>query len=167
MNALFWSLLAIASALTTAAPPPGAGFDPHHVGGEVPSFYPTEMDAPPPGSGLGPPRVGGKQPPFSQVDIPVQARLRRLAAVQVASWIEAKTAIENIASGSSGTVTLAAGFNCDYNGEITVTGNVTVHGYGAVCDAAQGGRFFRVNSGAQLALDAMALKNGYSSNVSH
>jgi dihydrodipicolinate synthase/N-acetylneuraminate lyase len=96
----------------------------------------------------------------------VQARLRRLAAVQVASWTEAKTAIENIASGSSGTVTLAAGFNCGYNGQITVTGNVTVHGYGAICDAAQAGRFFWVNSGAQLALDAMALKNGYSSQVS-
>jgi hypothetical protein len=66
----------------------------------------------------------------------VQARLRRLAAVQVVSWIEANTAIENIASGSSGTVTLATGgFNCDYNGQITVEGNVTVHGYGAVCDA--------------------------------
>ena len=150
------SLLAavVASALTTAAPPPGTGFDPHHVGGEGPSFYPTQMHALPPGSGFG-------------LDIPVQARLRRLAAVQVASWSEAKTAIENIASGSSGTVTLAAGFNCGYNGEITVTGNVTVRGYGAVCDAAQGGRFFSVNSGAQLALDAMALKNGYSSNVSH
>ena len=152
MNALlFWA----SSALTTA-PPPGTGFDPHHhVGGEGPSFYPTRMDALPPGSGFG-------------LDIPVQARLRRLAAVQVASWSEAETAIENIASGSSGTVTLAAGFNCDYNGAITVTGNVTVHGYGAVCDAAQGGRFFYVNSGAQLALDAMALKNGYSStHVSH
>ena len=121
------------------------------------------MDAPPPGSGFG-------------LDIPVQARLRRLAAVQVASWIEAKTAIENIASGSSGTVTLAAGFNCGYNGNplaagfngpITVAGNVTVHGYGAVCGAAQGGQFFLVNSGAQLALDAMALKNGYSVGVSH
>ena len=67
------------------------------------------MDAPPPGSGFDPPHVG---------DIPVQARLRRLAAVQVASWIEEKTAIENIASGSSGTVTLAAGFNCGYNGQI-------------------------------------------------
>ena len=152
---MFWSLLA----LSTAAPPPGTGFDPHHVGDEGPSFYPTQMDAPPPGSGFG-------------LDIPVQARLRRLAAVQVAfNWTEAKTAIENIASGSSGTVTLAAGFNCGYNGEIngeiTVTGNVTVRGYGAVCDAAQGGRFFSVNSGAQLALDAMALKNGYASYVSH
>jgi hypothetical protein len=88
--------------------------------------------------------------------------------VQVASWIEAKTAIENIASGSSGTVTLATGFECGYNnGQITVAGNVTVHGYGAVCDAAQGGRFFLVNSGAQLALDAMALKNGRWNSVSH
>jgi hypothetical protein len=125
------SVFAIAS---TAVPPQGTGFSPHnHVGGEGagPSFYPTEMDAPPPGSGFDPPQV--KQP---QVDIiPVQARLRRLAAVQVVSWIEAKTAIENIASDSSGTVRLATGFNCDYNSQITVEGNVTVHGYGAVCDA--------------------------------
>jgi hypothetical protein len=148
---LFW-------ASATTAPPPGAGFDPHHVGGEGPSFYPTEMDAPPPGSGFDPPHMG---------DIPVQARPRHLTAVQVASWDGLKDAIDNIASGSSGTFALATGFNCGYNGEITVTGNVTVRGYGAVCDAAQGGRFFSVNSGAQLALDAMTLKNGRTDYVSH
>ena len=134
----------------SAVPPPGTGFDPHH-------------------------HVGGEGPSFSQVDIPVQARLRRLAAVQVASWAGLKDAIKNIASGSSGAVTLATGFNCDYNGQlngatsrgqITVAGHVTVHGYGAVCDAALGGPFFQVNSGAQLALDAMTLKNGLHYSVS-
>jgi hypothetical protein len=62
---------------------------------------------------------------------------------------------------------LSPNFDCsDYSGPITVAGNVTVHGHGAVCDAAQEGRFFVVDSGAQLALDAMTLKNGYS-DVSH
>jgi len=82
-------------------------------------------------------------------------------ATMVASWAEAKTAIESIASGSSGTVTLATGFNCVYNGQITIAGDVTVHGNGAICDSsAQAGRFFAVNSGARLALDAMTLRNG-------
>jgi hypothetical protein len=78
----------------------------------------------------------------------------------VSSWTGLKTAIESVASGSSGTVTLATGFNCVYNSQITIAGNVTVHGNGAICDAVQAGRFFSVSSGARLALDAMTLKNG-------
>jgi hypothetical protein len=78
----------------------------------------------------------------------------------VSSWTGLKAAIESIAIGSSGTVTLATGFNCIYNGQITIAGNVTVHGNGAICDAAEVGRFFSVSSGARLALDAMTLKNG-------
>ena len=88
--------------------------------------------------------------------------------VEVDSWTEAKTAIENISSGSSGTITLAVGFNCSYsNSSITIVGDVTVRGNGAICDAKQGGRFFIVTPGARLALDAMTLKNGKTSgNVS-
>jgi hypothetical protein len=40
--------------------------------------------------------------------------------------------------------------------------NVTIHGNGAVLDAAQQGQFFNVNSGATLALDHLTLRNGLS-----
>ena len=39
--------------------------------------------------------------------------------------------------------------------------NVTIHGNGAVLDAAQQGQFFNVNSGATLALDHLTLRNGF------
>jgi hypothetical protein len=87
--------------------------------------------------------------------------------VEAHSWTDAKTAIENISSGSSGTITLATDFNCSYtNSSITIKGDVTVRGNGAMCDAKQGGGFFNVSYGARLALDAMTLKNGTSSDVS-
>jgi hypothetical protein len=87
--------------------------------------------------------------------------------VEAHSWTDAKTAIENISSGSSGTITLATDFNCNYtNSSITIVGDVTVRGNGAICDGKQGGGFFTVASGARLALDAMTLKNGNAGNVS-
>jgi hypothetical protein len=80
----------------------------------------------------------------------------------VHSWTGAKASIADIPSGSSGTVTFAADFNCnDYSSEIVVSGNVTVLGKGAVCDAGQQGRFFRLDSNtSSLTLDSIMLKNG-------
>ena len=87
--------------------------------------------------------------------------------VEVDSWTEAKTAIENISSGTSGTVRLTADFDCNYtNSAITIAGDVSVRGNGAICDGKQGGGFFNVKSGARLALDAMTLKNGKTASVS-
>ena len=53
-------------------------------------------------------------------------------------------------------MTLAPDFTCGYDSQITVPAgtNVTIHGNGAVLDAAKKGRFFTVPSGAALALDA-------------
>jgi predicted outer membrane repeat protein len=87
---------------------------------------------------------------------------RRLANVEVHSWAQASASIANITSGLTGTVTFAADFDCsDYTAEIVVSGNVTVRGNGAVCDAGQNGRFFWLNSErSALALDSMTLKNG-------
>jgi hypothetical protein len=77
------------------------------------------------------------------------------------SWTALKTAIDG---GFSGTITLAANFNCDYNSRIVMVDgqDVTIHANGAVCNAQQGGRFFNVNNGATLTLNGMTLKNGYS-----
>jgi hypothetical protein len=59
-------------------------------------------------------------------------------------------------------MTLAPGFTCDYDSQIAVSAgtNVTIHGNGAVLDAAKQGRFFNVPSGAALALDHLVLQNG-------
>ena len=59
-------------------------------------------------------------------------------------------------------MTLAPNFTCDYESEIPIpTGtNVTIHGNGAVLDAAQQGRFFNVSYGATLALDHLTLQHG-------
>ena len=86
----------------------------------------------------------------------------------VHSWTGAKASIADIPSGSSGTVTFAADFNCnDYSSEIVVSGNVTVLGKGAVCDAGQQGRFFRLDSNtSSLTLDSIILKNGRARTVS-
>jgi hypothetical protein len=54
-------------------------------------------------------------------------------------------------------------FDCsDYDFEIRIpTGtNVTIHGNGAVLDAARKGRFFNVNSGGTLVLDHLTLQHG-------
>ena len=60
-------------------------------------------------------------------------------------------------------MTLAPGFTCDYDSQITVSAstNVTIHGNGAVLDAAKQGRFFTVPSGAALALDHVVFQNGF------
>jgi hypothetical protein len=85
-----------------------------------------------------------------------------------ATWARLKAAVESTPSGSSVTFVLSPNFNCsDYSGEITIsTGKVTVIGDSTIiCDAAQGGRFFSVVSGAQLNLNAMTLKNGFGDKV--
>ena len=63
-------------------------------------------------------------------------------------------------------MTLGPGFTCDYDSQITVSAstNVTIHGNGAVLDAAKQGRFFTVPSGAALALDHVVLQNGFVDN---
>ncbi len=60
-------------------------------------------------------------------------------------------------------MTLAPDFTCGYDSQITVSAstNVTIHGNGAVLDAAKKGRFFTVPSGAALALDHVVLQNGF------
>jgi hypothetical protein len=77
----------------------------------------------------------------------------------VSSWTGIRGAIPN--SGAV-TMTLAPGFTCNYDSQIDVpTGtNVTIHGSGAVLDAAKQGRFFNVGYGATLALDHLVLQNG-------
>ena len=95
-------------------------------------------------------------------------------SVELASWTDAKTAIEAIASGSSAAFTLAANFDCNcgnetHNDQIKVVGHVTIHGNGAVLDGSQmkktwrsfdeKGGFFSVNANAQLHLDSMTLQN--------
>jgi hypothetical protein len=56
----------------------------------------------------------------------------------------------------------------DYASEIPIRAgtNVTIHGNGAVLDAAQKGRFFNVGSGATLALDQLTLQHGSGVDVS-
>jgi hypothetical protein len=60
-------------------------------------------------------------------------------------------------------ITLDAGFDCNYDSEITILHgtNITIHGNGAVLDAAHKGRFFNVKSGAALALDHLVLRRGF------
>ena len=60
-------------------------------------------------------------------------------------------------------MTLAPDFTCGYDSQITVSAgtNVTIHGNGAVLDAAKKGRFFTVPSGAALALYHLVLQNGF------
>jgi hypothetical protein len=79
------------------------------------------------------------------------------------SWTGIRKAIP---SSGAVTMTLAPGFTCGYDSQITVSAstNVTIHGNGAVLDAAKKGRFFIVPSGAALALDHVVLQNGFSNN---
>ena len=62
-------------------------------------------------------------------------------------------------------MTLAPDFTCGYDSQITVSAGmnvtVTIHGNGAVLDAAKQGRFFTVAYGAALALDHLVLQNGF------
>ena len=68
-------------------------------------------------------------------------------------------AIGKISKGSSGTVSLASNFKCDYTKEIAINGEVTLHGNNATCDAAEVvGRFFSVAGGATFRLDWIKLK---------
>jgi hypothetical protein len=78
----------------------------------------------------------------------------------VGSWTDLDN---NIPSSGSATITLGTAFNCNYNSQISIHAgtNATIHGNGAVLDAAQKGRFFYVYSGAALALDHLELRNGY------
>jgi hypothetical protein len=84
-----------------------------------------------------------------------------------AAWTGLSKSIKNIPSSGSATFALDVDFDCsDYDSEIPIpTGtNVTVHGNGAVLDAAQNGRFFSVYSGGTLALNHLTLQRG---SVSH
>jgi hypothetical protein len=87
------------------------------------------------------------------------------SATTASSW----TGIRN-ATPTSGaaTMTLAPGFTCDYDSQIDVPAgtNVTIHGNGAVLDAAKNGRFFNVQSYATLALDHLVLQNAHAPSVS-
>ena len=100
---------------------------------------------------------------------PAREAQRRLTDGEIGSWTALKTAIE-IEGGFSGTITLAANFDCDYNSQIYIGAedpqsdlhaqDVTIHANGAVCNAQQEGRFFWVYDGATLTLNGMTLKNG-------
>jgi hypothetical protein len=79
------------------------------------------------------------------------------------SWADIRNAI-NQSSGANITIWLAPDFICNYSvPHITIIGkNVTIRGFGgALLDANKKGRFFAVESGAHLALDSLALRNGY------
>jgi predicted outer membrane repeat protein len=68
---------------------------------------------------------------------------------------------KTIPTGGSVTIALDAAFDCgDYGSQITIPAgvNVTIHGNGAVLDAAQKGRFFLVNG--NLVLNHLVLRNG-------
>jgi hypothetical protein len=80
----------------------------------------------------------------------------------IGSWTELQSKIWSTITldwGFSGTITLAETFNCNYNSQIIIRGDVTIHANGAICNAQQGGRFFYVHYGATLTLDGMTLKN--------
>ena len=79
-----------------------------------------------------------------------------------ASWTDLDKAIP---SSGLATIMLGSAFDCDYDSQIAIPAgtNVTIHGNGAVLDAAKKGRFFTVPSGAALALDHMVLQNGFTS----
>ena len=91
-----------------------------------------------------------------------QQALYHLPDMKVNNWTEASASIASITTGSSGTVIFSANFNCsDYTKMITITGSVTVHGSGAVCDANEAGSFFHVNQGAVFRLASMTLRKGF------
>ena len=78
----------------------------------------------------------------------------------VSSWTDSKSAIEAINSSSSGAFTFATDFDCNYNEQITISGEVTVDGGDAVCDANQGGKFYYIEPGASFTLTSITLQNG-------
>ena len=85
-----------------------------------------------------------------------------------ATWTGLGTNITNIPSSGSATFALGVDFDCsDYDFEIRIPSgtNVTIHGNGAVLDAARKGRFFTVDSGGTLALDHLTLQHGYVSGI--
>jgi hypothetical protein len=86
-----------------------------------------------------------------------------LDSLSPAAWTGLSESITNIPSSGSATFSLDVDFDCsDYASEIPIRAgtNVTIHGNGAVLDAAQQGRFFNVDSGATLALDHLTLQHG-------
>jgi hypothetical protein len=90
-------------------------------------------------------------------------RLRVKTQAGPTTWTGLGKSIENTPSSGSATFALDADFDCsDYDSEIPIPvgTNVTIHGNGAVLDAAQKGRFFNVYSGGTLALDHMSLQHG-------
>ena len=76
------------------------------------------------------------------------------------SWAAVSEIIGKIKNGTSGTVSLASNFKCDYTKVIAINGEVTLHGNNATCDAGGHGRFFTVAGGATFRLDWITLKGG-------
>jgi hypothetical protein len=87
---------------------------------------------------------------------------RHLSAT-VGSWTDLAWAMPPDWAHQSATITLDKAFNFDYSGigaiEIPI-GNVTIHGNGAVLDAAKKGRFFSI-TGTALPLQHMVLRYGH------
>ena len=87
-------------------------------------------------------------------------RLLSSLSATAASWTDLDKAIP---SSGLATIMLGSAFDCDYDSQIAIPAgtNVTIHGNGAVLDAAKKGRFFTVSSGAALALYHLVLQNGF------
>ena len=87
-----------------------------------------------------------------------------VAEQPASSWANVNETIGKISKGSSGTVSLASNFKCDYTKEIAINGEVTLHGNNATCDAGGhgqfSGKFFSVAEGATFRLDWITLKGG-------
>jgi hypothetical protein len=95
----------------------------------------------------------------------VDDRSGRLSSLSTtaASWTDLDKAIP--ISGLA-TIMLGSAFDCNYDSQIAIPAgtNVTIHGNGAVLDAAKKGRFFTVPSGAALALHHLVFQNGFVDN---
>ena len=92
-------------------------------------------------------------------------RLLSSLSTTAASWTDLDKAIP---SSGLATIMLGSAFDCNYDSQIAIPAgtNVTIHGNGAVLDAAKKGRFFTVPPGAALALDHLVLQNGFVDYVS-
>ena len=83
-----------------------------------------------------------------------------VAEQPASSWVAVSEIIGKIKNGTSGTVSLASNFKCNYTKGISIFGEVTLHGNNATCDAGGHGRFFSVAGGATFRLDWIKLKGG-------